>query len=320
MNWRRTVEDRADNPPPVPALPMLRRPEDGGLRLHTDPKGRCPDIDPDRWDICLTTRPDAPRPWVVVADTSLAATRLTQHIAAVPVAARIGMELLRDGEGLDRERRLRLESLAYSALQGGAEFRRWLAARPAPPCVAEPAEPVRYEREGDRVTLRLADPASRNAYSAAMRDGLISYLDTCLLDPTRPHVHLAGEGDSFCTGGALEEFGLAGDPAAAHLLRMETSAVVRLWALGKRTSAFVHGPVIGSGLEIAAAAHHVKASASSWFQLPELKMGLLPGAGGTVTVTDRIGRHRTAWLMLSGQRIRASQALHWGLIDAIAGG
>ncbi len=167
------------------------------------------------------------------------------------------------------------------------------------------------------MTLVLSDPDTRNAYSAAMRDALVDHLDTCLIDPTAPTVRLRGQGSSFCTGGALNEFGLAQDHDAAHLLRIETSAVKRLWALGERAEAYVHGAVIGSGIEIAAATARLAAHPASWFQLPEIAMGLLPGAGGTVSIVDRIGRHRAAWWMIAGKRIRAVQALDWGLIDAI---
>ncbi|MGE4306474.1 MAG: enoyl-CoA hydratase/isomerase family protein, partial [Novosphingobium sp.] len=61
----------------------------------------------------------------------------------------------------------------------------------------------------------------------------------------------------------------------------------------------------------------VRASRRSWFQLPELAMGILPGAGGCVSLTHRIGRQRALLLILSGKRIGARQALDWGLIDAL---
>ena len=62
---------------------------------------------------------------------------------------------------------------------------------------------------------------------------------------------------------------------------------------------------------------HVTASPKAWFQLPELKYGLIPGAGGTVSLPRRIGRQRTAYLALSMKKISAQTALHWGLIDDI---
>ena len=68
---------------------------------------------------------------------------------------------------------------------------------------------------------------------------------------------------------------------------------------------------------MAAFAGRVEARADSWFQLPELKYGLLPGAGGTVSLPRRIGRQKTAYMALSMRRISASLALEWGLVDAI---
>jgi enoyl-CoA hydratase/carnithine racemase len=89
-------------------------------------------------------------------------------------------------------------------------------------------------------------------------------------------------------------------------------------ALGDRIDVDLHGACIGSGLEIAAAAQRRIARDNAFFQLPELKMGLIPGAGGTVTVTRAIGRHRACAMMLSCARIRAETALGWGLVDAIS--
>jgi enoyl-CoA hydratase/carnithine racemase len=87
--------------------------------------------------------------------------------------------------------------------------------------------------------------------------------------------------------------------------------------LGRACRAEVHGQVLGSGLEMAAFCGWVAAERDSVFGLPELSLGLLPGAGGTVSVTRRIGRWRTAYLVLSGQTIDADLALAWGLVDEI---
>jgi enoyl-CoA hydratase/carnithine racemase len=62
----------------------------------------------------------------------------------------------------------------------------------------------------------------------------------------------------------------------------------------------------------------VIADPGSWFRLPELGMGLIPGAGGTVSLPRRIGRWRTAWMGLTGARVTAAQALEWGLVDSVA--
>jgi enoyl-CoA hydratase/carnithine racemase len=79
----------------------------------------------------------------------------------------------------------------------------------------------------------------------------------------------------------------------------------------------VHGPCFGAGVELPAFASNVVASADATFVLPELGMGRLPGAGGTVSIPRRIGRQRTLWLALTGAVLDAQTALRWGLVDAI---
>jgi enoyl-CoA hydratase/carnithine racemase len=79
----------------------------------------------------------------------------------------------------------------------------------------------------------------------------------------------------------------------------------------------LHGACIGSGIELPAFAHHLSVDPKTFFQLPELRFGLIPGAGGCVSIARRIGRHRTAWMALSGKKISARKALEWGLIDEI---
>jgi len=79
----------------------------------------------------------------------------------------------------------------------------------------------------------------------------------------------------------------------------------------------VQGACIGAGVELPAFAQHVVARPDAFFQLPELAMGLVPGAGGTVSLPRRVGRQRTAWLTLSGSRLDVMTAKRWGLVDEI---
>jgi enoyl-CoA hydratase/carnithine racemase len=80
----------------------------------------------------------------------------------------------------------------------------------------------------------------------------------------------------------------------------------------------VHGACVGAGVELPAIAAPLRAREDARVLQPELSMGLVPGAGGTVSLPRRIGRQRTGWLALSGARIDARTALRWGLVDAIA--
>jgi enoyl-CoA hydratase/carnithine racemase len=79
----------------------------------------------------------------------------------------------------------------------------------------------------------------------------------------------------------------------------------------------IQGGAVGSGLEFAAAAQEIVAAESAFFRLPEVAMGLIPGAGGTVTVARRVGWQRACYVALTGSRLRARTALAWGLVDRL---
>jgi enoyl-CoA hydratase/carnithine racemase len=243
-------------------------------------------------------------------------------VAAVrrtPLAALALVQLLRHGATLDAHQGLLAESLVYSTLQGGPEFQKWLSKRPAPRTARPDAEPtVLLERCGARLVLTLNRPEKRNAISVQLRDALVEGLRLAAADPSIEEVVLRGAGPAFCAGGDLDEFGTLPDPATAHAIRTIRNPARLLAGLGERVRAELHGACVGAGIELPAFAGRVVAAEAAWFQLPEVAMGLVPGAGGTVSVTRRIGRQLTAYLALSGQRIDASTALRWGLVDEIA--
>lgn len=256
----------------------------------------------------------------VVVSTEAEAARLVNRIAQRPVASLILVEVLRAIENLSILQGLRVESLAYSTLQSGLEFQTWLSNRNVPPepvrgALAEPA--VALSRQGDVLAATLNRPEHRNSLSVEMRDALIEALELLDLDLSIECLELSGRGKCFCVGGELREFGLAQDPAKAHWVRTSHSPAQLIAQNSDRVVAHLHGACIGSGIELPAFAGRVYASPRSYFQLPELDMGLIPGAGGCVSISRRIGRQRAAWMMLSGKRINVSTALDWGLIDQI---
>ena len=212
------------------------------------------------------------------------------------------------------------ESLAYSTLQAGPEFARWLEER-GPATMPDIADPVVAERDCDTLRIRFNRPQRHNAFSTDARAALLEALAVAQLDPSVTGIVLSGNGRSFCSGGDLAEFGTFADPASAHLARTRHSPALALDGLtarlGRACRAVVHGRVLGSGLEMAAFCGWVEAQDDSVFGLPELSLGLIPGAGGTVSVTRRIGRWRTAYLVLSGRTIDADTALAWGLVDVV---
>lgn len=294
-------------------------PDIQAVRIGVDRTGALQVFDATQFDLLLTSAAAAPAPWVTISPERLEAhvEQLAGAAREWPVAATILCRVLRLSEGLPFAAALDIESFAYSALLGGAEFARWRKQR-RPQAVRETDETmVLVEREADIVTLTLNQPQAQNAMTAAMRDALHAALANVLDDPSAPQMVLRGAGKCYSTGGALGEFGTATDLAQAHVVRTLRSCAALIDRLGERASVRLHGACVGSGLEVPAAAVHRFATADAWFQLPELRMGLIPGAGGTASVARAIGRHRTAWMLLSGKRIDVRMALAWGLVHEI---
>lgn len=255
---------------------------------------------------------------VAVPDPRAAADGVVEQVARTPGAALALAHLLRAAEGLDGQRALMVESFAYSMLLAGPEYQTWLRTR-ARRETGTPLEGqlVRLDRTGGRLEVVLDHPSRRNAYSARLRDELHEALRVALADPSIDSVALSGTGLSFSAGGDLDEFGTTGDPVLAHVIRTTAGVATALEALRTRLEVRVQGPCVGAGVEIAAFGSRVSAHPDSTFRLPEVLMGLLPGAGGTVSIARRIGRWRLVHLCLSGQQIDARHALDWGLVDEV---
>ena len=250
-------------------------------------------------------------------DDALAPIEAT--LARTPIAAVAYAQLLRAAPRRSVYEGLVAESFVYSTLQAGAEFGAWLAGRRKrrKKARAEAEPPVRMDRVRDQLEIHLTRAAKHNAFSRAMRDGLAEALQLALADPSIGEVVLSGEGPSFCSGGDLDEFGSFLDPAAAHAIRTTRSPALLLSRLAARVRVDVHGACIGAGVELPAFTSRVVADEGAFFQLPEVALGLVPGAGGTASLPRRIGRQRTAWLGLSAERIDARTALAWGLVDEV---
>ncbi len=252
-----------------------------------------------------------------VLEQKFTAEAIIDQVTRAPKTAAIAVQVLRAVCELDLASALSVESMCYGLLQGSAEHLAWLSARAAHPALA-PGR-IRVERRGEMLEIVLDRPHARNAIDRAMRDELFDAFSLAALDGNISAVHLRAEGGQFSIGGALEEFGATRDPASAHLIRARTLPALALARRPEIFSVHIQGACIGAGLEIAAFARRVTAAPDAWFQLPELAMGLIPGAGGAVSIPRRIGRRRTALLLLSGRRVNAATALDWGLVDEIVG-
>ena len=268
-------------------------------------------------DIALCAQPTSQAGWVAVNDLSEAVELLELQVAASPIAALTMAQLMRMRPNLDFEGALAAESLAYATLQAGSVFTTWLRQRPEPQQRVHEGDAVLMTRDGNSVTITLNRPAIHNAMSVELRDGLSEALSACVLDGTISSIVLNGEGKSFSSGGFLDEFGTLPDPATGHAVRMARSNARLMNQLTPRLHVELHGATMGAGIELGCLGHRVSAATDTVIALPEVALGLVPGAGGTASIPMRIGPQRCCWLGISGESITAPQALAWGLIDEV---
>lgn len=293
----------------------------GVVRVGVHRGGTLPAEGLEPFDILLTAAPVAPRPWVSAPGEALdaALARLTEQVGRQPTAAAAAAQVLRATLKLPFDAALTLESLAYSMLLASGGFRAWRAATPPRDRPDDDGAPrVSIEDGGGALVIRLTRPERRNAFDARMRDELAEALAFAGAHPDAPPVVLCGAGPAFSAGGDLDEFGRADDVGLAHLIRTLRSPAGLAHALGERMTARLHGACVGAGIEVPAAAARVTAAPGAVFRLPEVSMGLIPGAGGTASIPRRIGRHRACYMAISGAEIDLPTALAWGLVDTEA--
>ena len=151
-----------------------------------------------------------------------------------------------------------------------------------------------------------------NAVSADMRRGLLAALEAAAGDDRIAAVVLTGAGANFVAGADIREMGVA--PAPPHL----PDVLERIERSAKPVVAALQGATLGGGCEIALAAHVRLAAANTQIGLPEVKLGIVPGAGGTQRLPRRVGTAAALDLITSGRSVTAAKALELGLIDGIA--
>lgn len=254
----------------------------------------------DSWDLAL----DDPGPAL-------------EGLGANPQAAVVAAQTLRRGARLGLADALLVESLAYATLQAGPEHARWLAERGRRTRRDLDQPRIEVTDGGSSVTVTLDRPRLFNLFDAAMRDQLVDVLKALRAGADERPVVLTGAGGNFCAGGDPAEFGTVVDPTAAHLVRSRANAAPWLATIAHRTTALIDGSCVGAGVELAAFCATVSATERARFRLPELSMGLVPGAGGTVSIPARIGRQRTLRWLLTGAELDAATALDWGLVDGL---
>lgn len=253
----------------------------------------------------------------VIVEDDAALDAIVDTVTRTPIASAAFALHLRAAERRSIADGLVAESALYSTLQSGPEFAAWRAATPVRErASAYGQDAVAVTRDAATLRIELARPEVRNALNAQMRDELLDALAIAAADPAI-HVLITGRGQSFSSGGDLDEFGTFANPAGAHILRLDRSIGAVIAGIADRVTVEIHGACQGSGIELPAFAGRVVAHTDTAIALPELGLGLIPGAGGTVSIPARIGRHRTALLALTRTTIDAPTALQWGLVDEV---
>ena len=252
----------------------------------------------------------------IVLRDSVDLAEIQDACATNPQAVIVLAQLLRTTENTSMASAVVAESFAYSMLLAGPGVARWRNGQPPIKPRPRHGDPILVAHVDEHLTITLNRPEVRNAYNAAMRDALIDVLRAILLLDERPMVELRGAGPAFGSGGDLGEFGTTSDVVLAHEIRTTRSPGLLLDALGAKC-ARVHGACVGAGIELPAFCRRVEATADATFQLPEVSMGLIPGAGGTASIPRRIGRQQTAYLAVSRKTIDARTAHRIGLVDSV---
>jgi len=173
----------------------------------------------------------------------------------------------------------------------------------------EPSAQVLSRELRGKILLVTIDHAPVNALSADVRRGLLAAIEAAEADRAVEAVLLVGAGRNFIAGADIREFGKPPVPPSLP------EVCNRIEACSKPVVAAIHGAALGGGLEVALAAHYRLAIEGAKLGLPEVQLGLLPGAGGTQRLPRLIGAAAALEMMLSGRHVGLQEAHTLGLVD-----
>lgn len=188
----------------------------------------------------------------------------------------------------------------------------------SPALAASPASPalVRVEHQGRVALLTLNRPAQLNALSDALMDALGEALRAADADPAIGAIVLMGEGKAFAAGADIDTM-----VEWSYADVVESAFITRNWEVirqvRKPVLAGVAGFALGGGCELALACDIIVAAASARFGLPEIKLAMLPGAGGTQRLPRAIGKAKAMDMALSARLLTAEEADRYGLVSRV---
>ena len=178
---------------------------------------------------------------------------------------------------------------------------------------------LRFETEGHLGILTLNRPERLNAISKAMSGELAELVGHLEVTPDIRVLIVTGEGRAFCAGADIKERVENADDFSVQRTSIQISPTFRrLERLPQVSIAAINGPAAGGGLELALACDLRIASTESRMALPEVTLGILPGAGGTQRLPRLVGPARAKEMMLFGSFVDATKAMEWGIVNELA--
>jgi enoyl-CoA hydratase len=165
--------------------------------------------------------------------------------------------------------------------------------------------------------IHLNRPEQLNALSHDVLARLEQIFNEAKQDKATKAILLSGEGKAFCAGADIKQLAALNGTAGLEFARFGQSVFRSLELLGKPSIAAVHGFAFGGGCELAMAATLRIAANNTVFGQPEIKLGVIPGFGGTQRLSRLIGKGRALEICLTGRRFSAEEALQWGLVNEI---
>ncbi|EKD72085.1 MAG: hypothetical protein ACD_46C00014G0006 [uncultured bacterium] len=165
--------------------------------------------------------------------------------------------------------------------------------------------------------LTLNRPSQLNALNHEVLEHLSHLFKQAKEDQTVKAILLSGEGKAFCAGADIKELAALNGSQGLEFAKFGQQVFRQLELLGKPSLAAIHGYAFGGGCELAMAATLRIASNATQFGQPEIKLGVIPGFGGTQRLSRLIGKGRALEICLTGRRFNATEAHQWGLINEL---
>ena len=174
-------------------------------------------------------------------------------------------------------------------------------------------EPVIYHERGDVAFITLNRPEKLNALNPRVFQLLDDFISYFANESATKVAVLHGNGTSFAAGADIEHYVDIGSIEYLNFMRMGKDVQTKYAECPKPVIASVHGYALGGGLELALACDFIVVDAAAQLGLPEVKLGLLPGGGGTQRLPRLIGAVRAAEMLMTAKRITGAEAVEWGM-------